>query len=138
MPFRVCALCEKKPKGKLASLYWAWFLADESRVAWRQIICVECFSTTYLSLLQKCNGTSTDSYTCLGCGGSLADDLAPVFLNLYLPRQEAREFELGMCAVCAAHLQISMQHGAEKLPDRKASSPTPSSTVADAWAALEL
>lgn len=138
MSFRPCALCEKRVPGKLASLYWAYWREDDVRSAWRQATCMACLTETFLPLLLKCNGDSMDGSTCLGCGGSLATDLVPVFLTLYLPKQEPREFEMAMCAACAAHLQVSMQRGAEKLPDRRGAASSPTPNAPDAWAALGL
>jgi len=44
--------------------------------------------------------------------------LDPIYLNLYLPKQDAREFALTTCGSCAAKLRISLQQGATKLPNR--------------------
>lgn len=136
MAFQPCSMCGQRKPGKQASAYWAWFLADGSRTAWRQRLDAECLVETYASLLQSSNTDSTDEPTCVGCGGTLTDDWDPVFLTLYLPRQEVREYEIPMCAACAASRRVTMQHGAERLADRQVRGPSPSATGPDPFAAL--
>ena len=130
------SLCGARKPGKLASAYWAWFLADETRTAWKQRLDAECLTEAYGSLLQKSRSDSMDADTCIACGGSLEGDLDPVFLTLYLPRLEPREYELGTCAACAASLRSIMQTGAEKLEDRSARGPSPSAPASNPFADL--
>jgi len=111
-------------------------MADGNRTAWKQRLDADCLVATYGSLLGKSNSDSTDDDTCVACGGTSASDWDPVFLNLYLPKQEVREYELHTCAACAAKLRITMQQGAERLEDRSTRSPSPSAPSTDAFANL--
>jgi hypothetical protein len=131
MAFQPCSLCGERKPGKQASAYWAWFLANGDRTAWKQRLDADCLVSTYSSLLQKCSSDSTEKPTCLGCGGSLGDDWDPVFLTLYLPKQDPKEYELPMCAPCAATQRVTMQVGAERLADRQVRGPSPSATGSD-------
>jgi len=128
--FRPCSICEQKVPGKLASLYAAWFRADGTRVASKQRLCVGCLQAGYVELLRKVADESNDTDTCPSCGSSNTDDLDPIYLTLYLPKQPEREFELGMDSACAAKLRLVLQQGCEPLQDRTASgrgpSPSPS------------
>jgi hypothetical protein len=131
-----CSICGKRTAGKLASAYWAWFLADESRTAWKQRLDADCLIETYGSLLQSSSTDLTDDSTCAVCGGSLMDDLDPVFLTLYLPKQPAREYAVGLDAACAAKVRASMQQGAERLEDRSTRGPSPSAPRSDPFGDL--
>lgn len=137
MPRRVCGLCEARPRGeKLASMYWAWFNSEDERSAWKLHCCKNCMIEAFGSLLVKSNSDSTDEDTCVGCGGTLESDLDVVFLTLYLPKQEPREFELETCASCAARLKAPIQNGGEKLPDRSGRGPSPEAPSSGTWTDL--
>lgn len=137
MDFRKpCSLCGVRKPGKLASAYWAWFLADERRTAWKQRLDRDCLVTAYGSLLAKSNSDLTETDTCVACGGQLGSELDPVFCTLYLPREDPREYELGTCAACAATLRATIQTGAERLEDRSARGPSPSAPQSNPFADL--
>lgn len=131
-----CSICAKRLPGKLATAYNAWFNANETRVAWKQRICADCLLATYVEVLQKCSEDSTEPTTCIGCGGSLVDDLDPVFMTLYLPKSEPKEFELAVCVPCADSLKATMQQGAEPLEDRSGRRQGPSTSPSDPFANL--
>jgi hypothetical protein len=133
-----CSLCSARIMGKPASLYWAWFLADDTRNAWKQRLCIECFSQTFLPILQTINSDSMDAFTCPACGGSSETDLDAVYLNLFLPKQEMREFELNTDAACAAKIRGNIVDHGERLPNRGVEVRGPSSLPQDPWADLEL
>lgn len=138
MSFKLCALCGQRVAGKPAVAYWAWFLADNRRSAWKQTLCSSCLVTNFRQLLVSSNSTSTDELTCPGCGGGSQGDLDPVYLTLYVPKRESLEYELALCAACAAKIRGTMQTGAVQLEDRGAQMRGPSSESPDPWSELEL
>lgn len=138
MSIRPCHLCKRRADGKLASAYWAWFLADGERVAWRQRLCMPCLTSTFLTVLQTSKSASMEEPTCPVCGGSSEHDSDPVFLVLYLPKQDPREFELNTDAACAAKIRGNIFELGERLANRQAQVRGPSPDDGDPWAELEL
>ena len=118
MSVRPCSFHGQRIDGKLASLYSAWFLADGSRTAWKQLLCAPCVREVLGPLFRAASANNQDVAACPACGSDSSSDLDPIYLNLYLPKQDAREFALTTCGSCAAKLRISLQQGATKLPNR--------------------
>lgn len=79
-----------------------------------------------------------EELTCPGCGGTSGTDLDPVFLVLYLPKSDPREFELNTDAACAAKIRGSIVDLGERLENREPESRGPSTPANDPWADLEL
>ena len=139
MSIRPCSICKRRVPGKLATSYNAWFLANGQRIAYRQRLCLPCLSTSYRALFQaSATSTLTETPTCPGCGGESEKDSDPVFITLYLPKQEPREFELNFDAACAAKTRGVMSEGAELLADRQASGEGPQAPQPSPWDDLEL
>jgi hypothetical protein len=138
MSIRPCHLCGQRVRGKLASLYWAWYLADNTRVAWRQNLCVGCLSEAFATLLKAASASEQTSETCPNCGGSNKDDLDPLFAVLYLPQQEQREFELELDAACAAKVRLLIIDQGDRLTDRSGSGRGPTPPSDNRWAELGL
>jgi hypothetical protein len=134
--FRPCSACDMKKPGKYASLYWAHFNGNGVRKAWRQALCHDCLMENFASLLGNTNSDSMGASTCPACGGTSATDLDPVFLTLFLPKREPKEFELATCAACAANLLPLTQVGATDLPNRQAGTGAPSPTEPSEWSDL--
>jgi hypothetical protein len=135
---RPCHLCGQRVRGKLASLYWAWYLADNTRVAWRQNLCVGCLTEAFATLLKSAAQQSDDDHNCPNCGAATSDDLDPLFAVLYLPQSEQREYELELDAACAAKVRTLIVDQGDRLTDRsgRGSGPTPPSD--NRWAELDL
>src|SRR6267154_2539981 len=113
-------MCKQRKPGKLASAYWAWFLADESRSAWKVRYCPECAKESLVQLLQSLRdmGETDNVFACVSCGADSSTDSDPIYLTLYLPSKEPMEYALQLDAACAAKLRIPItQHGA-RLQDR--------------------
>jgi RNase P subunit RPR2 len=115
---RPCSFHGKRIDGKLASLYSAWFLADGERTAWKQLLCAPCVREVIAPMLASVSNESSAVTVCPACGSDSSGDLDPIYLNLYLPKQDAREFALTTCGSCAVKLRTSLQQGATKLPNR--------------------
>lgn len=131
-----CAGCGQRVPGRLASLYSAWFLADGSRTAWKQRLCAPCVMRKFKPLLAAVASKSSDVTACPACGKNAAEDLDPIYLTLYLPKQEPKEFALTTDTTCAVTLRLSLQDGAERLPDRQQSSGFGGDRGNDEWGAL--
>jgi hypothetical protein len=124
---RPCSLHGKRIDGKLAALYSAWFRADGERTAWKQLLCAPCVREVISPLLAAVTENSSDVTACPACGKDSSEDLDPIYLNLYLPKQDAKEFALTTCGSCAATLRIGLQQGATNLPNRDGQSRSDSS-----------
>lgn len=136
MSIRPCSACGKRVHGKLATSYNAWFLADESRVCWRQQLCVPCLTGNLGSLLAKVSEESLDVTVCPACGAESSEDLDPIYLTIFLPKQEPREYALTTCGSCAATLRGSLQEGAKRMADRGAESGGSGTPHSDPWAGV--
>ena len=113
-----CSGCGQKSRGRLASLYSAWFLADGSRTAWKQRLCAPCVKSRLGELLASAQQESGLVTACPACGSDASTSLDPIYLTLYLPKQEPREFALTTDASCAARLRLSLQDHADRLQNR--------------------
>lgn len=133
MSFKPCSAHGHRIDGKLATLYSAWFLADGSRTAWKQSLCAPCVKTTLAPLLAAVGEASSAVTACPACGSDASSDLDPIYLNLYMPKQDGKEFALPTCSACAAKLRVSLQVGAQRLPDRNGQSRSASSDQNDEW-----
>jgi hypothetical protein len=134
-----CSVCKARKPGKLANAYWAWFLTDGSRSAWRARYCLGCAQDALLKLLstqREMDGTS-GVFDCVSCGSSAETDSDPMYLTLYLPGREPTEYALQLCSACAAKLRIPITSTAERLADRGGLVRGPSPSVS-AWDALGL
>lgn len=140
MPKRpVCSYCGERFAGKLAQIYQWWYV-DEERVAFKLHTCPDCLVERWKILLQTSNSTSTDGDTCIGCGGSLETDDSTVYLNLYLPKQPEKRYELDFDAPCAARICADTSDFGTRLENRGAMSEGPSSgpLTSDPWTSVEL
>lgn len=138
MSIRPCSMCRRRVPGKLCSAYWAWFTADGERVAWKQKLCQACLLSHFQVILRSASSASMDGLMCPGCGGTSETDLDPVFLILYLPKSDPREFELNTDAACAAKIRVSIVDHGDRLENRELESRGPSTPSNDPWAELEL
>ena len=86
------------------------------------------------------NSTLTGEPTCIACGGGLESDDTVVYLNLYLPRQPERQYELDLCAPCAASILADTYEHGKRLENRGADGRGPGTSAPDlsAWGQLEL
>jgi len=118
MPFVACSVHEKRDAKKYASVYAAWFRADGVRTAWRQKLCPPALREELAQVLSGAQTDSLDVTVCPACGSDSSEDLDPIYLNIYLPKQAGMEYQLPTCTSCAANLRVLLQRGATKLPDR--------------------
>lgn len=134
-----CSVCRARKPGKLATAYWAWFLADGSRSAWKLRYCQGCAFESLKSVLDASLqlGETSDVFACIACGTNASNDSDPIYLTLYLPGKEPTELALQLDGACAAKLRIPITEHGERLPDRGGVVRGPS-PLTSAWDALGL
>jgi len=128
-----CSYCGQKSPGRLASIYSAWFLADGTRTAWKQRGCVRCVVSRFQTLLAHSTDDSYAMTMCPACGMNSHEDLDPIYVSVYLPKQEPREYQLTTDSACAARLRLTLQDRAERLPDRLDRSLNGAANEPDPW-----
>ena len=135
MSAKPCSVHGARFNGKPASIYWAWFVADGSRIAYRQRFCAGCLKDGPLPILRSCIENEAACPICHGVSGSDADF---TYATVYIPKQEPVELALATCGSDAVAVRVAAQVGAEKLPDREAGMRGPSSSLTSAWDELGL
>ena len=140
MPRRPCSYCGERGKDKLAQVYIWWYMPEGDRIAYKLHTCAGCLVERWQETLQMSNSILTGDATCIGCGGGLESDDSLVYLNLYLPKQTEREFELDFDAACAAKICGDIQHFGTRLANRGAmgEGPGTSAPQPSPWDELEL
>lgn len=139
MPRPVCSYCSERQRDKMAQLY-VWWYVGEDRVSYKLRSCATCLVDQWAKTLQTANSTLTGEPTCIGCGGTLDDDSAVVYCNLYIPRQTAKEYVLDFDAACAPMIYAITSDVGERLQDRgaKVEGPRSSAPQLSPWDSLEL
>lgn len=134
-----CSVCRQRKPGKLATAYWAWFLADGSRSAWKVRYCPDCAADALSKLFNKLRQMDGKSgvFDCVSCGRDSTGSSDPIYVTLYLPGKEPMEVALQLDAACAALLRIPIGEVGERLPDRGGVVRGPSPSIT-AWDALGL
>lgn len=136
MSFVPCSGCGARPKGKLASVYSAWFEPNGERVCWVQKLCATCLMDSLGFLRDGTLQASLDLTACPICGADSSQDLQPEYLTLYLPKREPEEFALTTCGSCAVPLRQQLQVGASQARDRGGLGPqAPTQDPFSAWGA---
>ena len=135
-----CSACHERKPGSLSNVTWAWYRADQKRVAWRSKLCIACFVGHVLKFLENASG---ELLMCPVCGTATAEDLDAIFCTVYLPGQGKSAYELATCAVCAVTIRSDCETYSVLLPDRPQGEfggqvPGPQTDVNDPWAALGL
>src|ERR1041384_5977166 len=134
-----CSVCGRRPPGKLASAYWAWFSADATRNAWKLRYCLDCAADGLQILLAPNlpeNG-STDVFACVSWGLSAVETSDPLYCTLYLPGKEPTEYAVQLCDACAVKLRAPILEHGDPLPDRGGVVRGPSPSLS-AWDMLGL
>lgn len=131
-----CSVCKQRKPGKLATAYWAWYLTDGGRSAWKTRYCPACAQEQLLALLTRLRGAGEDSSNsaCVSCSADTKGDEDPVYLTLFLPGREPEEYALLLDGACAAKLRSPLTQIGERLPDRGGvvRGPSPSTSAWDA------
>lgn len=113
--FIPCSYCGERKVGKYSQATWAWWRADNVRVAYRQKLCLDCFVTNIAPLEVA---TRDSEYLCPVCHTAADDQLDPTYLTVYIPSVGPLRLEMGTCAACAVEVRVRAQKGADLLDDR--------------------
>ena len=135
-----CSLCRERKPGKDSNVTYAWYRADQKRVAHRATLCIACFVA---EVAPYGEGARSQLLMCPSCGTDSSDDLDANYITVYLPGQGKLAWELATCGSCAAKMRIGWLAYAEQLPDRPqgmfgGQDPGPQTETGDPWAALGL
>lgn len=132
-----CSACGVRSPGKLSSCTWAWFRADNVRVAYRQRLCLTCVATTIAPLEVS---TREWSLNCPACGIDASDDMDPVYLTMFAPGIGRIQLEFPLDPKCAVEVRNRAQLGAVLLEDTSSGGqePGPQTNTPSGWAALGL
>jgi hypothetical protein len=128
-----CSSCGQRQKGRLATFYNAWFDEQGERVCYRQRLCVPCV----MLLREILSGTQCENSSavacCPMCGSDSSANQSAIYLTVYLPKQEAREYALTTCTSCAMNLHESLQVGAQLMADRPGGEAGAPASSSSAW-----
>jgi DNA-directed RNA polymerase subunit RPC12/RpoP len=134
-----CSRCKARFTGKAVSVSWAWWLADQSRVAYRQRLCPGCWKEMLSDIEAKVHD---EPFLCPICGGSADETMDPTYCTSFIPEFGPLRLEMATCAGCAVPLRVQAQVGATRLPDRQVGfggpGPQTNQTGAGVWASLGL
>ena len=129
-----CSGCARRVRGKLSTIYWAWFRADQARYACRQRLCADCFTANVTQLAIK---AGEELVMCPRCGIATMDDMDPVYADIFVPGFDKVRAEMALCPSCAVSVRNNAMVGCELLPDRgsEVGGPQPpNGSTHDAWA----
>lgn len=130
---QTCGYCHEKPRGGLASAYWAWFDLEHKRVAYRIKYCPDDAVKQLAPLLKAWADKSDTDFgtTCLSCGELLENDYSLLYLRLYVPGNEEQAVDGELCPACYAQLIGEISEHGEQLKDRNDFAPA---RATHAWA----
>lgn len=106
------------PGVKLATLFAAWHNEEGIRQAYKLKLCANCLTTVRASLLKFLSPNSPNLTVCPACEADSSADLSPIYLTLYVPKQEGREFALATCGSCATGWRGTFSESGQLQPDR--------------------
>jgi hypothetical protein len=117
-----CSACKRRTLGKLIAVYTARF-SENQRVAFKTRLCFECaaeYAETVRTAKPIYGDTGNNQWpdTCTVCGGGTANDLDPIYLTVYEPKQDGRAMTIPTCASCTANLAVQLEQYGERLVDR--------------------
>jgi hypothetical protein len=138
MPLQPCSSCGQRSTSKLSTVYWAWNLADHSRRAYRQRLCITCYC---MSVAPLSGEQDMEHLACPLCHVGTDDDMDPVYATVFVPGTPKFRIESPTCAPCAVEVRNRAMQGADDLEDRQqlgvgAETSAPTYTAADAWASI--
>lgn len=110
-----CSACGQRVPGKLSNATWAWFRADNVRVAHRQRLCAGCYVENVAALE---TATAENPLSCPVCHTDAGDDMDPCYLTLFIPGVGPLRLEMATCSACAVEVRNRALVGATLLADR--------------------
>jgi len=133
-----CDACRKRVQEKLSQATWAWYADSGDRVAYRQRLCVACYTQRVLAFDKP---VDFDSLSCPGCGISTEHDMSPIYCTVYIPGSGREQFEFPTCPACATMLRAEAITGGVQLENRPrvegpGDGPSTSTTRESYWASI--
>jgi hypothetical protein len=132
-----CSMCGNRTFGKLANIYFAWFLPNGDRSAVKARFCVDCYKTEYmpygLAALESAE-------SCPSCHSGVGSDVEPIYATVYLPGKDPREVLLPFCGPCSLRIRAQLYDRGQKLPNREsvgAGGPPPRQPLNAGWDDIE-
>jgi hypothetical protein len=125
MPSLGCSICRERPRGRLASIYWACWTGDGDREAWKQRYCKGCYSDARAEWLDNLftSGEASPAGTCPLCLDIVEDDLVQLFATGFVPGQDAYRYAFDLCPTHFAEAGGKARAGSEPLRDRGLAGP---------------
>ena len=111
-----CSVCGERPPGKLASVFFAHYVLEGVREAYKQRLCAGCYIDRYAALFSS---ALDDPSLCPSCHTKWGDDLDAVYASVYLPKQAGAEVPLPLCGACCSMLWPLVKEGSVRLEDRE-------------------
>lgn len=121
MPATTCSLCGTRPRGKMASFYWAKFDGGNARIAWKQRLCKPCYErdvqTWYERMIR--DHAEDQGYKCVLCDEADPNNMVPLFLTAYIPNEPMEREGIDVCLSHAPAFEELARRGGEALVDRQ-------------------
>jgi hypothetical protein len=95
MALKPCSSCGERFNGKAVAVYSAW-MEGSRRIAYKASICMSCLRTFVAEYVKRSIARGFKD-GCDLCGATGKDKYEPIWINAYLPKQEAQAFELLFC-----------------------------------------
>jgi hypothetical protein len=115
---RPCSIHGQRVNGKLATFYNRWVGAEGTWKRYKQWLCAHCATDLLAHLRAGLSETSPELFVCSVCGSPISEIGSSVYLTVYPPRSESREYALTICPSCSQPAVASLQDGAVELPNR--------------------
>lgn len=115
MSLKLCSVCRDRIAGKPGTIYWAWSRVDNTRVCYKQSLCVTCFCVNVLPLQTEAD---TPLLACPLCHADTTHDMDAIFATVCLPGRDCVNVELATCGPCAVNVRNNGMLNAELMPDR--------------------
>jgi len=111
-----CSVCRKRPVEKLSQVTWAWNPEPQTRVAYRQRLCLECFALRVVVLDHDV--PQEGPLACAACGCSVEHDMSPVYMTAFVPGVGKYRLDVPLCDADALGVRANASENAERLPER--------------------
>lgn len=115
-----CSIHGEKIGGKLATEYAAWFDTSGERVSYQLKLCAPCLTQQMASLLAHRSDESSTLVLCPVCGTDSSESLDGLFLTIFPPKQDGKEYALTTCSSCAKAWRESFSANGKLMPNRYA------------------
>lgn len=111
-----CDVCRKRPTAKPAQVTTAWLDRLRQRHAYRQRVCIDCYTTRVLAYEQEI--TPDAPLTCPACGIDTDHDYQAIYVTAFLPGVGKVAHEFPFCGAHFDQYRVMATENAERLEDR--------------------